>query len=279
MIFFFNIKMSLFGSTFDINDCNFNFDFIKQNDEKNKITKFLKKKYLKKIIENLRDNKIYEETHKDLFKIKEYANIIYAEFDPFAETSYFLDVSNKIDDLCVEIEIVRKPFKKSKRVHYKLIITPFYFENLKPFKQQNPIFEYTEVNSDINRDMKYFYNFMKTIIFKMKELKFDKLYNKLTTTLESKKINLECNIFKDFYDKEDCCICMEETTCKTICNHSICLKCYGSLIEKSTKLNATVNCPICRKVLRTPYNIDDFDVDEEDEEYFEENDDIQLVIS
>ena len=37
-------------------------------------------------------------------------------------------------------------------------------------------------------------------------------------------------------DDSKCCICMEETTCKTICNHSICLKCYGSLIEKSTKL-------------------------------------------
>jgi len=257
--------MSLFDTTFDINDCNFDFDFNRQNDERKKITKFLKKKYFKEVINKLKDQ-IYNKTHKELFEIKEYADIIYAEFDPFTETSYFLDVSNKIDDLYVEIEIIRKPFKKSNRVHYKLIITPFYYENLKPFKNQNSIFEYIEVNSNINYDMKYFYNFMKTIIFKMKELKFDKLYNKLTTILESKKINLECNIFKDFYDKEDCCICMEETTCKTICNHSICLKCYGSLIEKSTKLNEIVNCPICRKTLRTSY---DFDDEEEDEEYFD----------
>lgn len=254
------------STSFDIN-CDLDFDFQNHSNNLNKITLFQKKKYFKIIVQKIKDNKIYEQIHKENFQIKQYSNIIYAEFVPFQETSYFLDLSNKIDNLDVEIEISRKPFKskKNQKIQYKLSISPLYHANLKTFENNYPIiFLYQEVNININNDINYFYRFMKTIINKMKELKFNNLYNRFTTTLEEKKINLESQIFENFYDKDDCCICMEKTTCKTICEHNLCLKCYGSLIKKS---NLNVTCPICRKSFKneliSSLEDDEFDDDED----------------
>ena len=248
MIFFFFNKMSN----------NFDLSF--------KINKFLLQTNFKKLKIKINENKMNYDIYKKEIEIKKYSNLIYMEFDIFNKSSYFLDISNNIDNINVEIEIIRIPLKKTKREIYRLVVTPLYFENLKPFKYESNIFEFAEINRNINNDIKYFYNFMKKIILKMNELKFNLLYNKFTTELEEEKIKLESIIFKKFYDTENCCICIEETTCKTICNHTICLKCYNSLVNKSD--TDIIKCPICRNILRD-YN---FDLEDE-EEYGDEDED------
>jgi hypothetical protein len=40
---------------------------------------------------------------------------------------------------------------------------------------------------------------------------------------------------------ERCCVCMDDTNCKTNCNHIVCTTCVNQLIDKK--------CPICRRII------------------------------
>lgn len=45
-----------------------------------------------------------------------------------------------------------------------------------------------------------------------------------------------------YSDDEKCCVCFEDTSDNTLCNHSICLSCRETSI-----INCHYDCPICRK--------------------------------
>jgi hypothetical protein len=63
---------------------------------------------------------------------------------------------------------------------------------------------------------------------------------------------------------KDCCVCAEETTNKTTCNHPICIVCLSRLNKQK--------CPICRSTIypedddSSEYDDDDSDDEEEEEE-------------
>lgn len=56
-----------------------------------------------------------------------------------------------------------------------------------------------------------------------------------------------------FLSGEECCVCIEKTTCKTNCGHPVCLVCWGRLQNKYTLFY----CPICRSSVEYKMNCRD----------------------
>lgn len=46
-----------------------------------------------------------------------------------------------------------------------------------------------------------------------------------------------------------CCVCYEKTNIKTICNHSLCYRCWSKIKPTKNLINDDYNCPICRTVI------------------------------
>lgn len=59
-------------------------------------------------------------------------------------------------------------------------------------------------------------------------------------------INLLAKV-KNMIFEDICCICCEDSTCKTDCNHEMCIRCYKEIYLR----NGT--CPLCRKPIEFCY--------------------------
>ena len=64
----------------------------------------------------------------------------------------------------------------------------------------------------------------------LKTMKFDKLKGGFTENLPY--------FVPELSSAEECCVCMEKTTVKTNCGHTLCAECWHNLKEET--------CPICR---------------------------------
>jgi hypothetical protein len=67
----------------------------------------------------------------------------------------------------------------------------------------------------------------------------------------------------EFVECEECCVCREHTTTKTICRHILCLKCEDKINEMSK--GRKPKCPICRQCIEN-YNDSDEEEEEEDDD-------------
>ncbi len=78
-------------------------------------------------------------------------------------------------------------------------------------------------------------NMIKVII---RNLKFNKYTNEFYDDSDIKYIN-ERNIFDEFKNDEQCCVCLDKMICQTTtCGHCLCIECWDKLKKNQ--------CPICR---------------------------------
>lgn len=86
---------------------------------------------------------------------------------------------------------------------------------------------------------------LKIVIDKMmcdlSEIKYDKILDRFCKDNEYGMFDF-IKDFKNINCENDCCICMEKTTYKTFCKHSICTPCLSNL----KIINEEINCPMCR---------------------------------
>ena len=59
-------------------------------------------------------------------------------------------------------------------------------------------------------------------------------------------INLMCKV-TDLSYNDVCCVCLDDTECKTNCNHELCKKCICTIYGSTKK------CPICRQKIEFCY--------------------------
>ena len=102
------------------------------------------------------------------------------------------------------------------------------------------------VSYNINQGEDTFKDCIYSALFYTYIIKQDFKYNSLFTYLCHEEDMTELLKIKELHIKlfgvdTECCVCAEKTQTKTVCNHTICQKCYIKL-EKKT-------CPICRKKL------------------------------
>lgn len=218
-----------------------------------------------------------EENEKEITltidEIKEYSKMIFKKFDDQKSNVLLIRSINKIDTLPVSVYIKRR-FDSSKKKTTKFIIdVHLNFET-------NGLYDYND-ESDANKvyqkvlictkssDNKNMENCIKTLINLSQSLKFDNYQSKFIEESENRYYSLERKAFKHNLDDKECSICYENTTSTTLCDHSICVKCFYNLRKK----NEIVKCPICRKIFGDDYNESDDDYYNNNEE--EEDDDIE----
>lgn len=51
-----------------------------------------------------------------------------------------------------------------------------------------------------------------------------------------------------FFEKDICCVCLEETYFKTLCKHALCPKCCEEML-KLTLDHTDIDCPLCRNMV------------------------------
>ena len=76
----------------------------------------------------------------------------------------------------------------------------------------------------------------KNIYEALKGIRYNKKYDSF---YDISKHECESCIFKDdFLDLEQCCVCHEDTSARTVCEHPLCFLCENML--------KTTSCPVCR---------------------------------
>ena len=132
---------------------------------------------------------------------------------------------DKIDGVCITI-CIEEGYQCNQGC--KCMKCPLYFR-----------FDYTNMESKSLREGVNNQEEFENMIKKIRNLKFDKLNNKLTDkpqpTIEFYSCLVSPNITL-YYD--ECCVCLETTSGKTCCNHPICLACITNLKK--------ARCPLCR---------------------------------
>jgi len=104
---------------------------------------------------------------------------------------------------------------------------------------------------DISEGEEIFKDVIYSILFYAYIIKRDFKYNSLLTFLNHEEdiedlVNVKEIYIKLYGNDKECCVCGEKTQDKTVCNHTICQKCYTKLEKKI--------CPICRKKFKTTEN-------------------------
>lgn len=96
-------------------------------------------------------------------------------------------------------------------------------------------------NDDIFKN--YIYNIIFYIYIVLKNFEYNKLFNNIYHKDDiNHMIEAKSRTIRLFGDKDeiDCCVCLENTVSKTICNHNLCHCCYSKLAPKM--------CPLCRQM-------------------------------
>jgi hypothetical protein len=115
------------------------------------------------------------------------------------------------------------------------------------------VFEDKEVTS-IKEALQLLYNLTDD---EGKFLYFSKFHTKIFLSEEEKNIyeidnNVKLNYYLNKKEIPTCCVCLEDTLMRTVCDHSLCLDCNSKIMNHCPYL-----CPYCRKNL---------DIDEEEED-------------
>lgn len=85
-------------------------------------------------------------------------------------------------------------------------------------------------------------NFLKSMFEELEDLVFDKSIGKFIDKKKKEYNKIQYEAFKKFLRGfDDCSVCLEQTTNKTPCGHTLCMECWQKL-ENPEK----PKCPICR---------------------------------
>ena len=87
-------------------------------------------------------------------------------------------------------------------------------------------------------------NIGKLVYENIKNLKFDK-YNGSYNIEEKTLLNIEMELFPDFFKDRICSVCYEHTNTQTNCGHRLCYICWEHILSKGNHL-----CPLCRECIR-----------------------------
>jgi hypothetical protein len=169
-----------------------------------------------------------------------------------------------IDDMPVYIKLVYNPIGKSVRIVLYNINIIRYTEidddddyNLYPnnwFQISADLETDTTINNIIN-------NLKETIA----SLRFDAYLGKFIKNDEIDRLQLDTDILELFKNiptvktsklrhSDNCCVCLQDTTCKTNCDHYLCFRCVvqlipNKIISEDDEDEYELWCPICRSEL------------------------------
>jgi hypothetical protein len=120
--------------------------------------------------------------------------------------------------------------------------------------ETNLIESYDEYSGDIDNITIYYQNFFykpkkdnigQIIYDNIEKLKFDKYFCSYNSTLRSKLLDIEINMFPEFFKDRICSVCYELTEAKTNCEHLLCYLCWETILKKGNS-----KCPQCRECIR-----------------------------
>lgn len=124
---------------------------------------------------------------------------------------------------------------------------------------QNDIYQkivYSDIDIVSENNFKnYIYNILFFCYLIVREYKYSPLFynfyhkNDIIEMNNNRKRNI-----KLFGKNEECCICYDQTVNKTICDHSLCLRCLNKIPNNNKK------CPLCRTFLTIEDDMDYNDV-------------------
>ena len=172
-----------------------------------------------------------------------------------------------IDELPVEVEIIFNTFTDSiRRVTLIIKSKNIFFTPVSEYRDDRELYYktllYTKNHKKWTIDI--LQESITSFVDTLNHIKFD-CYSNHFNWAGFPNVTLLKDIFKG--DKvsmldESCCICHEDTRCKTRCRHTMCLRCWSKLkIEKQNNCDedeCTCDnvsdghiCPICRSFMRT----------------------------
>jgi hypothetical protein len=181
------------------------------------------------------------------------------------EQGYILNFKfpiKELDNIPVTVTLILYE-KDYKTISLKIESSKIYISNDFDFDENGPenVEKYIYNNEEILKDddPKYTIEFIQealTIInHKLSNIRFNKYYGKFsyktyetyeTPSFEDWKNYLNMSEVK--LEFNECCVCLEMTTTKTHCNHSLCYYCWSKLnYSESEEINEeTLKCPYCR---------------------------------
>ena len=80
----------------------------------------------------------------------------------------------------------------------------------------------------------------------MKGLKFNKYFGRYDTCKEDiELLEIEMELFQEYFKYKICSVCLEHTETKTNCGHILCYLCWNEIIRRND-----YRCPECRECIR-----------------------------
>ena len=194
-----------------------------------------------------------------------YENIFYGleetvKTDIFHETEKFFNIFNdelKLDNNTSSTTFIEHPLKKIsdlsidielyalKHTFNETITGKIGFNIYLQDTEYSTILQSFQINNfDMSNDhifKNYIYNVIFYIYIVLRDFKYNKLFHSIYHKDDIEFMaESKLRTIRLFGDNEeiDCCVCLENTVSKTICNHYLCHYCYSKLAPKM--------CPLCR---------------------------------
>ena len=89
-------------------------------------------------------------------------------------------------------------------------------------------------------------NLGKLVYDALKGLKFNKYFGRYDTCKEDiELLEIEMELFQEYFKYKICSVCLEHTETKTNCGHILCYLCWNEIIRRND-----YRCPECRECIR-----------------------------
>jgi len=150
-----------------------------------------------------------------------------------------LDGINQIDGFNCFIQIYINNLPEIK----KICLNVNNYNDYNSDSLQNIVYNNIDINSEHNFK-NYIYNILFFCHLIVKEYKYSPLFYSFYHKNDIIEMNnIRKRNIKLFGKNEECCVCYDQTIKKTICDHSLCLRCLNKIPMNNRK------CPLCREFL------------------------------
>lgn len=184
----------------------------------------------------------------------------------FESSTLFIDTTKKIDDIPIKIKFyvvkhcIEYPMQ-CKNSKIGIIISLPYMESVNPaiyYILQNLHFTDFQICKE-----EEFKNVIYNCLFYCHIILRDFKYHPMLKSLNhfddlNELVNIQTSLVNLFDNKNDCCVCLDQTISISTCNHPLCQKCFSKLKIKI--------CPICRKILSDELN--EYEDEEENDSFY-----------
>ena len=191
-----------------------------------------------------------------------YYNFFKTKTKYLESTTILIEPVKNIDDIPVKIQFyliknIHDYITRESHSKIGINITISYRESINPrlyYMLQN--FSTTKFNIDDDDEFKnIIYNCLFYCHVIAKYFKYNPMLKYLNHEDDiNELVDIQKSIIHLYGNKSECSVCLEQTISTTICNHSLCQKCFSKLNKK--------NCPLCRNLL-TDDSIDYYEDEEE----------------